>query len=284
MTGLVTLLEANRPTVTTDDGISFLCYLRGRVKRDSGRIMVGDRVEIEPTDPGEGMILKVLPRNNTLLRPPMANITGLFCVLSLKEPQGNLELLDKRLVLAHLTGVEAEIVITKTDLLENGAAAEAVAHVYRQAGYPVWFVSMASGEGIEDFGARTRVGIWVMTGESGVGKSALLQAIFPDELLTSQALSRIGRGQQTTRYVRLLPIDSYWLADSPGYTSLQATVDSPVAIRDAFGEWRDVHCRFANCLHSNEPGCQVKEGVTSGRFDERRYTSYLNLTHLWVKR
>jgi len=282
MQGRVTLLEANRPTVTTADGASYLCYLRGRIKRDIGRVMVGDWVDFEPTDAGEGWIRHIYPRKNQLLRPPMANVEGLFVVFSVSHPKGSLELLDKRLVLADLTGLAAEIIITKIDLADRDAV-ESLAAVYRRAGYRVWPVSGHTGEGLEAWRMTPREGIWVFTGESGVGKSTLLHRVLPDEDVVVQGLSRIGRGQQTTRTVRLYPLESFWLADSPGYTALTTTVTDPARIRDAFEEFRGTTCRFHDCWHRSEPDCGVRDKVAQGEIAAWRYAHYLALLQEWVK-
>lgn len=283
MEGLVTLLEANRPTVSLEDGRSFLCYLKGRIKRDVGRIMVGDRVVIEPTDPGEARIEAVLPRANHLVRPPVANVAGLFVVFSLESPAGSLELLDKRLVMADVAGLHAEIVLSKVDLVCNRTRLVDVAAAYRRAGYRVWEVVVPDPTGLAAFVQETREGIWVLTGESGVGKSTLLKSIIPSAVAEAGALSRIGRGQQTTRWVRLFRLQGYWLADSPGYTALETTLTDPRRVRDAFWELGAESCRFSDCLHRQEPGCAVRVAVEAGDIAEWRYQHYLKLLSDWVK-
>ena len=283
MEGLVVLLEANRPTVVVPDGTTYLCYLKGRIKRDVGRILVGDRVWIEPTDPGEARIEAVLPRENHLVRPPVANVAGLFMVFSLQSPAGSLELLDKRLVMAQLQGLRAELILSKVDLVEDQDRLEEVSSVYAQAGYPVWRIAVPPGLGLEGVMHQPRQGVWVLSGESGAGKSTLLKAMIPTAEASAGELSRIGRGQQTTRWVRLYAIDNYWLADSPGYTAMETAVDSPYAIEESFPEFDQFRCRFSDCLHREEPGCQVKAAKDSGEVAEWRYHHYLLLLSEWVK-
>ncbi|PSR29942.1 MAG: ribosome small subunit-dependent GTPase A [Sulfobacillus thermosulfidooxidans] len=284
MQGLVVLLEANRPTVETDDGKRYLCYLRGKIKRDAGRILVGDRVEIMPTDPGEAIITKVLPRSHSLFRPPVANVSGLFVIFSFTEPRGSLELLDKRLVMAHILNVEAEIVVTKTDLVDDREKLTRFITLYKNIGYRVWATSVTTGEGIPEFLEAPRTGIWVMVGESGAGKSSLAKALLPHEELDIQGLSRIGRGQQTTRWVRLLKTRQFWLADTPGYTALEMSVKDPQLIRQAFWEWDNASCRFPGCFHIDEPGCDVLPKVMQGIYDPVRYEHYRLILNQWVKR
>lgn len=282
MQGLVTLLEANRPTVEASDGSSYLCYLKGRIKRDVGRIMVGDRVEFEPTDPGEARIDAVLPRSNTLVRPPVSNVSGLFILFTVQHPEGSLELLDKRLVAARLRGMDAELILSKLDLADD-AALDAVERAYRDAGYPVWRVSGLHHTGVNDVVSQPRHGIWVLTGESGVGKSTLLNAIIPAEAAAqTQGLSKIGRGQQTTRWVRLYGFQGYWLADSPGYAALDATAAHIEEIADAFPEFRAFSCRFADCRHGQEPGCGVVDAVAHHQLARWRYQHYRKLAEEWV--
>lgn len=277
------LLEANRPTVETLDGMRYLCYLRGKIKREHGRILVGDHVEISPTDPGEAIVTAVLPRRSALVRPPIANVSGMFVVFSLNHPKGSLELLDKRLVLAQIMGVEAEIVITKTDLAEDNASQDRVIALYRQIGYRVWPVSVVTEHGVTDLVQAPREGVWVLVGESGAGKSSLAKAILPHEAIAVQELSRIGRGQQTTRWVRLLRTRQFWLADTPGYTALETTVKDTAVIRQAFWEWEGAGCRFASCCHLDEPDCAVRAGLAAGRFDQGRYDHYKIMLEQWLK-
>lgn len=283
MEGLVTLLEANRPTVELPDGSTFLCYLKGRIKRDIGRIMVGDQVVFEATDPGEGRIERVVPRKNQLLRPPVANVSGVFVVFSLVHPEGSLELLDRRLVMARVMGLNAEIVLAKIDVVHDLTKLKLIESAYRRIGYPVWPIASPTGQGVDPMTHQGRRGIWVLTGESGVGKSTLLKAIIPEADAETQQLSRIGRGQQTTRWVRLYNMDGYWLADSPGYTALDSTAPDVQTIADAFPEFDTVQCRFSDCLHRQEPDCGVTAAVALGHIADWRYRHYLKLLSEWVK-
>jgi len=281
VTGLIVGLEANRPTVLSDGGARYLCYLRGRIHRDLGRIMVGDRVDLEPTDPGQAMITGVHPRQNVLLRPPVANVTGTFVVFTLREPSGNRELLDKRLVLADLSNMQAEVVLNKVDV-STVDETQAIRDVYRRAGYAVWAVSASSGDGLDEMVRAPRTGVWVLVGESGVGKSTLLAAAIPSAVAATQGLSRIGRGKATTRRVGLWPLREFWLADAPGYTSLKVQVGDSRAIQRAFPEFGLYDCRYADCRHLQEPECAVVAAVAAGDLDALRYRHYVAIVHDWV--
>ncbi len=282
--GIVTLLEANRPTVMTESGTEYLCYLRGKVRRVSGRILVGDQVELEPTEGREAIITRVLPRQLQLERPPVANLTGIFACFSLNHPTGNLELLDKRLVLAALSGIAVEIVVTKSDMADSVKELDEMVQLYRSIGYRVWVVSVRTGQGVEPWLSTEREGIWVLTGESGVGKSSLLHAVLPHAVIETGGLSKIDRGQQTTRWVRLLKIREFWLADTPGYTALETVVTRAEDIKSKFFEWDDARCRFPNCVHRGEPGCAVQQGLMDGTYASSRYRSYCLMVDQWVKR
>lgn len=282
MRGIVTLLEANRPTVQTAAGDQYLCYLKGRIKRDIGRIMVGDEVEFEPTEANEARIDQVLPRTSQLTRPPLANVTGLFVVFSVSHPQGSLEMLDKRLVMAHLAGLQAEILLSKWDILEDPRWGQEIAQLYRSIGYSVWTLGLDDEVTLREWLSTSRQGIWVLTGESGVGKSTWLNRVLPEAQAQMNTLSRIGRGQQTTRWVRLYPMSGFWLADSPGYTALDVKVTDSRQIASAFWEFEQYRCRFLDCLHGQEPGCGVVQAVTSGDIAEFRYQHYRKLLAEWV--
>lgn len=282
MTGLVVGLEANRPTVLSDEGTRYLCYLRGRIQHHQGRIMVGDRVDFDPTDPGEAMITSVHARHNMLLRPPVSNVTGLFVVFTVVAPDGNRELLDKRLVLAELSSMRAEVIINKTDLI-TASEVEALARVYRNVGYPVWTISAERTSDVIAMMQAPREGIWVLVGESGSGKSTILGQAIPGSDSTTQGLSRIGRGKETTRRVGLWWFETYWLADAPGYTSLKTLVDDEREIRESFPEFGLVTCRYSDCRHLQEPQCGVRAAVADGGVDVLRYRHYQTILAEWVR-
>lgn len=282
--GLVVALEANRPTIQASDGTTYLGLLRGKLRQTVGQVLVGDRVRFAPTDPGEAVVLEVAPRRNQLVRPPVANVEGMFALFSLVSPRGNRELLDKRLAIAHLMDLAAEVVITKVDLLEDPSPALALKAVYERAGYRVWLVSAVTLSGVQAWLEGSRQGIWVLTGESGVGKSSLIRAALPEATVESQGLSRIGRGRQTTRTVRLWPFGpEAWLADTPGFTQLSYQVADRRQILAAFPEIAAVRCRYSDCWHLREPGCEVQAAVAAGQIDPVRYRHYCQLLDEWYQ-
>jgi ribosome biogenesis GTPase len=182
-----------------------------------------------------------------------------------------------------MMGMEAEIIITKTDIIQDEEELSNLISLYRGIGYRVWPVSIIDENGFADFQVADRHGVWVLVGESGAGKSSLIKAILPHEDIAVQELSRIGRGQQTTRWVRLLKMRDYWVADTPGYTALETVVSNAAIIRNAFWEWEDAACRFTSCLHLDEPGCNVRAGMDTGRYNLQRYAHYKTMLGQWLK-
>lgn len=268
---MVVRLEADRPTVRLEDGSEWRCRLRGRLRREAGQVLVGDRVEVTPIGAGEGWVEAVLPRTVVLERPPLANVHGLIVGFSLRDPAGSFTLLDRRLVLAELLGLQAVVAVTKADLVPVGERH----HLDPWAAlYPVVWTSARTGEGLDALAARLGTGIWVLTGESGAGKSSLINALVPDAQAVVQDLSRIRRGRQTTRVVRLYPVRGAWLADTPGFTRLDLPRVPPRRIRDAFRELRPLACRFADCLHLGEPGCGLAAALAAGTVAPVRYEHY----------
>jgi ribosome biogenesis GTPase len=273
-TGLVVRLEANRPTVRLDDGQEWLCHLRGNIRRHWGAILVGDRVDVAPAEPGVGVIWAVKPRGVTLDRPPVANVTGLVVVFSLVEPPGSFDILDRRLVLAELLGLDVVLAAHKADLVMPPDR-----EVLRPWGdlYPLVWTSVRTGEGMDALAERIGPGIWVLTGESGVGKSSLLKHLAPDAPAVVQALGSGGRGRQTTRVVSLVPLagdPGRYLADTPGFSRLDLPPVTLEDLRAAFPEWREARCRFHDCRHLGEPGCEVEAWAEAGRVSPRRFAHY----------
>jgi len=272
--GLVVRLEANRPTVRLEDGQEWLCHLRGSIRRRWGPILVGDRVDVLPAEPGVGVIHTVRPRGVTLERPPVANVTGLVVVFSLVEPPGSFDILDRRLVLAELLGLKAVIAAHKADRV--GPVEREVLRPWATL-YPLVWTSVRTDEGVEALVQRLGTGIWVLTGESGVGKSSLLQRLVPEAPTAVQPLGSGGRGRQTTRVVSLVPLvgdAGRYLADTPGFSRLDLPPVSIEALRAAFPEWAEARCRFHDCRHLGEPGCEVEAWAAAGRVSSRRLAHY----------
>lgn len=269
--------------VATPEG-ALTCRPRGRLKRggEGGRgLLVGDRVRCLRLPDGSGRIEAVLPRHNRLIRPPVANVDQVLVVFTLFDPPLNLELVDRILVRAAHEGLAAVLALNKADLWTDGDREEAarLVDLYAKAGYGCLRVSAASGEGIAALRERLGGGrVTVLAGQSGAGKSSLLNALDPRLGLRTGALGdKAGRGRHTTRHVALLPLASGWVADAPGFSRVDLTDLAPRDLAAAFPELaaREDGCRFPGCLHHREPGCAVTAAVAAGAVDARRHARYL---------
>ncbi len=252
----------------------------GRGDPDRSRVLlVGDRVGVTLQPDGTGVIEEVLPRRSELLRPPVANVDQVLVVFTSVEPPWNSDLLDRILVQAEREGLSAVLALNKVDLLSTKARedAEARVAVYRSAGYPCILTSALTGEGVEALRPYLRERITVVAGQSGVGKSCLLNALRPGLTLRTGAVStKAGRGRHTTRHVELLPLDGGWVADAPGFSRLDLSYIPgedlagcfPEIVREAAG------CRFRGCLHVHEPGCAVRRAAGAGAIHPDRYSRY----------
>lgn len=268
------------------------CRARGVFKKRNITPLVGDRVTFEPSENGEGTVTEIFPRTSELIRPPVANISQAVLVFSQDEPALNLQLLDKFLVHIEHAGLRPVICITKQDL--SPAAKESAEEespsspsesddsakkLYESIGYQVLVNSAKRGEGLDPVRDILRGRISVFSGQSGVGKSTLLNALLPHlELETGEISLKLGRGRHTTRHVELIPLpEGGWVADTPGFSQLDFMELEPEELSATFREFVPLseECRFRGCLHHKEPGCRVIEEVERGTVAASRYEHYL---------
>lgn len=265
------------------DGEIYECKARGNFRKENLKPLVGDFVEFDVIDEEEkkGIIEVIGERRTELVRPPVANIDKIFITFSITEPEPNLSLLDRFIIFAEREGLEIVILLTKTDLDDDGGKTESLKNEIESIGYKVVLSSSETGFNIDEIKDELRGHISAFAGQSGVGKSSLLNAINPEfSLETAQISKKLGRGKHTTRHVELFDLDEGCVvADTPGFSSFDISEIDPDDLKDYFVEFDlDEDCRFQrNCMHRNEPGCVVKEGVESGVISERRYQSYLQL-------
>lgn len=253
------------------------CRARGRFRRDKVKPLVGDRVEFTPEIEGVkesyGYIEELLPRSSELTRPPLANIDLIIAVVAAMAPSPDLLLLDKLLIGASEAGIEAAVCINKVDL----SGAEEVAAEYRPAGYEVFLISAATGEGIEAMRRRIAGHTAAFAGQSGVGKSSMINALEPDMALKTGEVSRIERGRHTTRHSELLLLPGGGLlADTPGFSLLESGATDPLELKDHYPEFEpyEGHCRFDGCTHRSEPGCAVRRAADEGKISRGRLERY----------
>ncbi|GMA58852.1 ribosome biogenesis GTPase [Alicyclobacillus sacchari] len=255
------------------------CRARGVFKKRGTTVLVGDRVKYDPIGSHEGVIVEVLPRATELVRPPIANVDHVVVACSFVTPDLNLYMLDKTLVAAASAGVEATIVLTKSDLATPGRVTEIVER-YRAIGYETYAIAAKFGNGVEQVRSRLKGRISVFAGPSGAGKSTLANALLPGlHLQMGEVSEKIGRGKQTTRHVELFQMDeASWVADAPGFSQLQLEVASR-DLREYFMDFAEPAqaCSYRGCLHLDEEGCGVKAAVDRALIASTRYVSYRQL-------
>ncbi len=264
--------------VLTPHGV-FACQLRGRFRR-IGRPLTGDWVSITAHDHETGVIEQIHERKNQLHRPPVANVDQAVLVMSLVQPDLNVMLLDRSLVLVEHEGLDSLICFSKTDLVPEDVVRNVVA-LYSQAGYRTLPVSTRTEAGIDTLHEHLMGKTSVFAGPSGAGKSSLLNAIHPGLRLAVATVSKsTGRGRHTTRKVELLKVsEDALVADTPGFSRLDMTFLTKWDVSQYFRELaeRKDQCRFLDCLHRQEPGCAVKQAVEDGIIARSRYENYLIL-------
>ena len=258
----------------------YQCKIRGRLKQEDIEVIVGDQVEFQKLDEGEGIIEGRLERKNRLFRPLIANVDQVIVTTAIREPDLHFKLLDKLLVLAHAAELDVVLCINKVDIPGLDKTKDEV-EFYEEVGYQVIYTSATEGRGISELKDALQDKISVFAGPSGAGKSSLLNAIQPNLYLQTDNVSdKIKRGKHTTRYVKLLELDhGGWVADTPGFSRLDIGFIKPRSLQYFFAEFKDYldSCKFNSCSHSHEPECKVKEAVEKGKINEQRYQSYLQL-------
>lgn len=259
------------------------CRARGVFKKRGVSPLVGDRVSFEIEHTGEGTVTAIEPRSSELVRPPIANVEQAVLVFSVTEPELNAALLDKFLVHIENERLKPVICLTKWDLLKTRGKEqeriEALAALYRQVGYDVLITSSRLGEGIEAIRATLSGKMSVFAGQSGVGKSSLLNAMMDElRLETGEISHRLGRGKHTTRHVELIALqEGGYVADTPGFSQLDFMALEPEDLGGCFVEFGTYAqaCKFRGCLHVKEPDCQVRSAVEAGEIARSRYEHYL---------
>ena len=265
--------------VETEEGL-FRAKARGKFKKDKSIIFVGDEVELVISDKedDDSWITDIYPRKNCFKRPPISNVDNLVVVFSVTNPEPNLRVIDKLLVMAERNDVRPIICINKEDL-DDGESLARYKEIY-QGIYPVCVTDALTGDGFGELDDLIRGGKTALAGPSGVGKSTITNHLVPDaEMETGSLNLKTQRGRHTTRHVEIFRHDSGFLYDTPGFTSLDVDGVTESELSSYFPEMRGINadCRFLDCMHINEPDCAVLEAVRDGRISESRYNSYLEI-------
>lgn len=263
--------------VQTERGV-LECKAKGIFRKKKITPLAGDKVCLE-IENGGNVIAEILPRKNFMIRPPIANLDVLFIVSSTTQPTPSTLIIDKMSAIAVDKGIQPALVITKGDLRDSAELREA----YRAAGIPVICIDYATGQGIEEVREMIRGRLCAFCGNSGVGKSTLLNAVVPGlAQQTADISQKLGRGKHTTREVTIFEACGGLIADTPGFASLdtlKACYIPPENLEFAFPEFKPYfgECKFTGCSHRTETGCAVREALQNGELSQSRYQSYVTM-------
>ena len=278
-TGRIIKIVSSRYEVLAANQERVLCVAMGKLRKAHSPV-VGDLVEFERFADQNG-IQKILPRKNALVRPSIANVDQAIIVMSCKDPDFSTTLIDRLIFSVCYAGIRPVLCITKLDLIaENDAIHEEIQH-YIDSGYEVY--QSGKGYASEDLIQALKGNISVLTGQSGAGKSSLLNRIDPTFHLQTQEISKaLGRGKHTTRHCELHEVAQGWVADTPGFSSLDFHYMELEKLSSCIPDFAAVQgmCRFKDCRHLQEPGCAVKEAVEAGKISEIRYAHYQEVAQL----
>ena len=264
--------------VRLPDGI-ITCRGRGVLRRQHITPLTGDMAEVT-VEHGKGMVEAVLPRKNSFIRPAVANVDALIIFAANVNPVTEPFLIDRVAAIAGNQNVESVLCVNKCDL----DPARSLREMYERAGFQVFPVSAVTGEGLDALRGFLQGKLTAFTGNTGVGKSSILNALCPGlELATGEVSEKLGRGRHTTRHVELFSLgDDTYVMDTPGFASFdtdQMDVILKENLQYAFPDFAPYigHCQFADCSHRREPGCAVRAALDAGQIVPSRYESYLKL-------
>ena len=256
------------------------CRARGRFRRDGLTPLVGDRVRIRHDGVGDGTVQELLPRKNAFARPAVANVDYLVMVLSASLPVTDPYLVDRITVRCEKNHCGVLLALNKCDL-DPG---QELRQIYSRSGYDLYPVSAVTGQGVQALRQAMAGKICCFTGNSGVGKSSLINALAPGLAIpTGEVSQKLGRGRHTTRHVELFDVgDGTLLGDTPGFASFGDESETPILPEELAGLFPEFApyvgtCRFDDCTHRREPGCALRAAVESGQVHPSRYGSYLRL-------
>lgn len=281
--------------VVTDGRVERLTSrAKGILRRDEEKLLVGDNVVVSIDESIEGSIVisEVLERKNSLIRPPLANLDYIFIVFAAKKPTPVIETVDKLISIAEHNNIVPVVVITKSDV--GATDAEEYAAIYKQVGIPTFITSSNSGEGVSELSVYIKENVRggktsAFAGASGVGKSTLMNALFPNlNLMTSEISHKIERGRHTTRHVEIFDIeegvDTGFLADTPGFSLIDFARFDFYDLEDLLPTFRELipyvgKCRYADCAHvgENSEECAVAKACEEGKIPESRLESYRSI-------
>ena len=277
-TGIIIKITGGFYYVEAADTI-YECKARGIFRKRGMSPLVGDSVDITVPDDGYCSVDRIYDRKNSLVRPALANLDTLMIISSVKEPEANLYLIDKMTAAAVSKGIRPVVVFTKCDL----SSAEELTAIYKAVNIPVYEFSSLDLRGLDEIKAELKDSVTAFCGNSGVGKSTLLNALFPElELRTGEISDKLGRGRHTTRTVELFKKHGGYIADTPGFSTVDIERFELIRkdeLKFSFPEFEEYFgtCQFNSCNHVCEKGCRVLEAVERGVIPKSRHDSYVRM-------
>ena len=284
-TGIITKIQRELFYVSIGNNV-YPSKAKGNFRTKKITPVVGDKVDIH-VENGLGFILKIHPRSVLLHRPEVSNVDKCFVLSSIKSPNINLMLLDKYLLMIEKNNIDCVIVFNKSDLVSDDER-NLFADIYRNIGYKVIFNSNESSHVNEELLKEFKNHISCVIGPSGAGKSSTLKKLFPNENFVSGKISeKTQRGKQTTRHIEIKMVDeNTYVLDTPGFSSFDLSfLKDKSEIKNNFLEFRrnSSKCKFNNCDHINEPKCEIKKLLESGKISKSRYDNYLKIVEEYEK-
>lgn len=276
--GIITKAVGGNYYVDVSDGV-LCCNARGVFRKEKISPCAGDNVIVSAEENAVPLITEIKERRNHIIRPPLANLDCALLVTSAVDPLPNTLVTDKLISIFESKRIEPVIVITKQDIRE----CEDFASVYRSCGFNVFYMDNSTGKGIDEIKEYIRGKLSALIGNSGVGKSSLMNHLFPGlERSTGDISKKLGRGRHTTRQVELFRLDGGYIADTPGFSTVEVSRYGFIPkneLQYSFREFTDYlgKCRFRDCVHLKESGCAVTEALCEGKIEQSRYDSYARM-------
>lgn len=276
--GIITKAVGGNYYVDVSDGV-LCCNARGVFRKEKISPCAGDNVIVSAEENAVPLITEIKERRNHIIRPPLANLDCALLVTSAVDPLPNTLVTDKLISIFESKRIEPVIVITKQDICD----CEDFASIYRNCGFKVFYMDNSTGKGIDEIKEYIRGKLSALIGNSGVGKSSLMNHLFPGlERSTGDISKKLGRGRHTTRQVELFRLDGGYIADTPGFSTVEVSRYGFIPkneLQYSFREFTDYlgKCRFRDCVHLKESGCAVTEALREGKIEQSRYDSYARM-------